>query len=198
MSERLSGVVHTSADSYTTLSKAIKPFEAPHPGYRILSIGEGPSDFVARLLQDGYDATAADYDYDYGVQSCAESTRKIMLKNKPKDFRNSVAAIKHFLDASRNFPGRYVAARGDELPFAGGLFEAVRVTKPGGLIEIVPYLTNPEYLTYEEQLEKSLQQSMAIPALLNSGFVESATLSESPWRGNDAIQLTVKKKSSVN
>ncbi len=79
-------------------------------GKKILDIGAGTSDFVARLLRLGADA----YAFDHGYDDMAKLGKRM-----------KGPLSRAFIDSVRSEPQRYISGSSHNLPFASGTFDAI-------------------------------------------------------------------------
>ncbi|HZQ29739.1 MAG TPA: methyltransferase domain-containing protein [Patescibacteria group bacterium] len=161
----------TSAKSFEDISRYI---ELPKDvsGLSFLDIGAGGSDFTATLLERGANAFAIDplyksrSDLKGKMKNFFELSRKRKLNFLPRQER----AFERFYESIKTNPDHYKAAQAENLPFPDNYFdyvisitaitqyldsnkdtlfaavkEAIRVTKPHGLIQIFPF--QDEYIS---------------------------------------------------
>lgn len=139
---------YTQIDYYafTTFERYDAPWEN-YSGKKMLDIGTGVSDFVARLLAKGADASALDYRYGDKDALLVEASANAFFKN-----------------SFQQYPERYIAGVAHQLPFKSNSLDAVtsmetifgvtdhdldllrlnveegiRVLKPGGILRLGPF-----------------------------------------------------------
>ncbi len=125
---------------------------------RILSIGEGGSDSIDRLLELGADAYAIDPKYTNVPEMVDEISIRLFHNGRDE------APLDRFVQSVTINPDRYIAASSDKLPFSDGHFdlvysvnslmgyldldrsfltavmaESARVVKPGGSLRFYPF-----------------------------------------------------------
>lgn len=170
----------TSAKSFEDISKYIDiPEEVVD--LRFLDIGAGGSDFTATLLERGADAYAVDHLYSSRsdlkgrMKKFFEASKKRGSTWLPKQEK----AFERFYESIKNNPQRYKDASAEDLPFLNNYFdhvisvtcigqyldsnknslftslaEAIRVTKPEGMIQIFPFQDEYIPILFPDQVQQ--------------------------------------------
>lgn len=163
---QLVNVSPAGCSSWETCTIAIT-FPENVSGLRILDVGGGGSDMTAKLLEDGADAYAVDPRYKSRSDLKGRVRQELdALRNTDERqyIRKYQAAFDHFWESLRQNPERYKPAFASQLPFDDNNFdfvfsiatvfgyidmdykllntatsEMIRVTKPGGKIQLYPF-----------------------------------------------------------
>jgi len=190
-------------------------------GMKILDVGSGASDSIARLLQLGADAYGIEPKYANNSLLRASAKANINQLRKRGNFQAAKAeerALQNFLESYKQSPDRYREARASKLPFEDNFFdliysnraltgyldldpfafarsvdECLRVLKPDGKIILFPIETDSIHFPDSEKVRKMKKQSLEHLGAHLYGKVSSAEIETIEIKHSEDSDITIIK-----
>lgn len=193
-------------------------------GLRSLDIGAGASDLVCKLLEEDADAYAVDPAY-LNMSGLIEQVKlaNMLLKLRYGDiYKPRDTALERFIRSSKEQPTRYKQAFASSLPFEDNYFnlvysinsifpyvdadpqlairvikECLRVTKPGGMIQLFPFEGKVDFGQGQEILKLRTVSHLRLSEWIRSNPRVGYSITR-VGKANDRKLTLVKKKVDIN